>query len=1266
MSSLFLSYARGDDEPFVKRLYEELTSVGFNVWWDRENMPSRSLTFLQEIREAIRKAERIIVIIGPEAVRSDYVRAEWQAALVESKVVVPVLRLGTYELLPSELRGLHCPDLRTERNWEEGIAELIRILREPIPPLGELLGGIPPPPPYFQPRPTQMTQLADAFLLEAHEPVTLSVAETVMVVYGIAGVGKTVLIAAFARGTTTRRSFQDGVVWLNADPNSEPLSVIQQLGDLLGDSIQYYTNISSGISRLREKLKNKKLLLIIDNAWFVEQVEPVLSALGVDCRLLVTTRGSELADAIGARSLEIGVLTEEEAHRQLADWTGAKVENLPQEAKQVARECGYLPFAIALNGAMARAGNTWADLLSALLNTQLDFAQKRLIGYPYENVIRSVRVSIDFLARDDPHAAERYKDLAVLRLESGVPEAAVWVLWNYHGGLTDRECRRLLTQLEGKAMLRLKGESPQRIVTLHDLQLDYLRAALEDKVDANRALLSAYWAKCPDDWPSGPNDGYFHEHLVDHLFLAEQEDEVHRLLRIRDEAGRNAWYEAHAANGSLARFATDVRQAWRKTKERVRSEIKQTQTSVYMPMELRYALMCSSANSLARALPPSLLPAVASARNWRPSDTIAYVNQISEPEQRVEAFVAILQSLPAESKKEALSEALSSIRKIRDDYWRAGSLARILPELPPSLLGKARKLAAEIDDPKQRRAAIEWVSALEKGMPLPEVAPGEELVDEDFREPSRLAAQLTRYTRQQEEAIFRLIPALKSGKGFSAKECLRQARSIEDPPSRAQALAALIPLLPEDQRAAVEREALEAVRCVGDVQAQSTARIALANRLAKLGYVDEALLTAQSQPSPEDRAIGLANLLSFLPTSAQQVALRTARAELSNVGDRVRRDATAGRLVVGLAACANTAEALNMIEEIRTPIQKVYSLIALLGILPTSQHPPIRARAYHELQALSNERDWALAAIAAAPHLERDQIRAELPRAWKLKDRDYRHYAVMALALQLVTQGAVEEAFEAITGISDENWRNIALARLARKLADSGSGYKAIEAARSISVIAWRAEILAKLLSQGVLNNPESLRAEVFANIDPDGEPEQAAYILCRVIPHLNVPSRMRSIELLKALVSKAPKVTKPLLEARLAYVIALSDCVENAILVVDHISNERWRAKAVADVASFAQERTQISRLLAKARDIRETEHRITALGALLPRMFKCEALERYEVWCELLELLSFGYRYEMLSQFPILVDTMSAVGGAETVKEAVAALNEVCEYWP
>ena len=47
---LFLSYARGDDEPFVACLYRDLTAEGFGVWWDRESMPNRGLKFTLEIR----------------------------------------------------------------------------------------------------------------------------------------------------------------------------------------------------------------------------------------------------------------------------------------------------------------------------------------------------------------------------------------------------------------------------------------------------------------------------------------------------------------------------------------------------------------------------------------------------------------------------------------------------------------------------------------------------------------------------------------------------------------------------------------------------------------------------------------------------------------------------------------------------------------------------------------------------------------------------------------------------------------------------------------------------------------------------------------------------------------------------------------------------------------------------------------------------------------------------------------------------------------
>jgi hypothetical protein len=73
MISIFLSYARNDDEAFARRLYADLTSAGFDVWFDRVSIPSRQLTFHQEIRDAIAARERLLLVVGPGVLTSDYV-----------------------------------------------------------------------------------------------------------------------------------------------------------------------------------------------------------------------------------------------------------------------------------------------------------------------------------------------------------------------------------------------------------------------------------------------------------------------------------------------------------------------------------------------------------------------------------------------------------------------------------------------------------------------------------------------------------------------------------------------------------------------------------------------------------------------------------------------------------------------------------------------------------------------------------------------------------------------------------------------------------------------------------------------------------------------------------------------------------------------------------------------------------------------------------------------------------------------------------------
>jgi hypothetical protein len=159
MTSVFLSYARADDEAFVARAYAFLQERGFVMRWDRRNMPARALAFTEEIREAIHNSDRVVVVIGPQALRSDYVRAEWQAALSERKPVVTALRLvpegvaDPHSCLPPELKNFHAEPFLTVDGKEPSLDPLERLLSDPLASPPQIFGRPPERPPHFRPRP---------------------------------------------------------------------------------------------------------------------------------------------------------------------------------------------------------------------------------------------------------------------------------------------------------------------------------------------------------------------------------------------------------------------------------------------------------------------------------------------------------------------------------------------------------------------------------------------------------------------------------------------------------------------------------------------------------------------------------------------------------------------------------------------------------------------------------------------------------------------------------------------------------------------------------------------------------------------------------------------------------------------------------------------------------------------------------------------------------------------------------------------------------
>jgi hypothetical protein len=224
------------------------------------------------------------------------------------------------------------------------------------------------------------------------------------------------------------------------------------------------------------------------------------------------------------------VLSRDDARRLLASWSGGGLDSLPGEADEVVEECGYLPLAISVCGAMVRDGVLWRDLVTSLKKARLGFLEGGELDYAYASVLGSLTVGFEFLEEKDRDAANRYLELAVFPSDEAIPEAAVVTLWGRGGELPEEDSRKLLATLDRKSLLRMEGGPADRRITLHDLQYDFLRSKQADWPGLHNRPLDAYRAKCGDGWHTGPNDAYFFQRLAYHLSEAGRKEQLRDLL----------------------------------------------------------------------------------------------------------------------------------------------------------------------------------------------------------------------------------------------------------------------------------------------------------------------------------------------------------------------------------------------------------------------------------------------------------------------------------------------------------------------------------------------------------------------------------------------------------------------------------------------------------------------------------------------------------------------------------------------------------------
>ncbi|WP_448546111.1 NB-ARC domain-containing protein, partial [Roseiflexus sp.] len=414
--------------------------------------------------------------------------------------------------------------------------------------------NLPPLPEHYVPREADLARLRQALLTNG------AAALGIVGVKGMGGIGKSVLAAALAHDLAVQAAFPDGIIWLpiGREPNLPARQ--EELYLFLTGQRENFRDAIQGRGFLSVALAGKTCLVILDDVWDSRHAEAFPALTDVTTRYLITTRNAEVLQTLNAPAFSLDVLSLDQALSLLADWAGQPVASLPSTAHEVARECGYLPLALAMVGAFVRQNpESWERALHRLQSADLAKLRRLFPGYDHPTLLAALEVSVQALPE---HARSRYLDLAVFPEEAAIPLPALHAFWQPLG-LDEDDVADLAETFVNRSLARRDEDGGLR---LHDLQHDYLRActganlpALHRRflLDCARSLLGASGETLEGlSWHRLPaQPGYLWDYLVYHHAQAGARDALFTLLTDFD------FLEARCRATTVFDLEADYRQA---------------------------------------------------------------------------------------------------------------------------------------------------------------------------------------------------------------------------------------------------------------------------------------------------------------------------------------------------------------------------------------------------------------------------------------------------------------------------------------------------------------------------------------------------------------------------------------------------------------------------------------------------------------------------------------------------------------------------------
>lgn len=483
--SIFISYGRGDDDAdyenpnksFLRRLYNDLIADGYRVWWDREHMPARGATFLQEIQDAVTVHDKLVLIVGEYAMDSKYVLAEIEQAQRLCKPIIPLLINGDYSLIPSSLANYHAPDFRETRDYGKAINELKRVLEEPQPDPASLY-NVPRLPRGYIER-DEFPNVRDGVLSDAINPTVTQEEDQIVYIQGPGGIGKSTIASAIGRVCEVRRRYPDNIIFITL--GKTPIIAQKQgdIGVIFGDLRDNYQDPDTGKTNLKRILANKQILLVLDDVWSHKDIEAFM-VLNPRSRMIVTTRDYSLALKVEGHEFDITKLTVTEGLNLLSAWQKRTPDaNNPHEEqeRQIIDILDGYTLALALVGAklaQKRSGYTHVEMIERLQQERTFSDLKIDEDDKNFNLEKSLYLSYVDLSEIDQR---RFRELGVVAPNVSFDLSLIASLWQD----TDYDAQDALNRMMGNALVnKLDDGKWQQHVVLRAYADALLRNANEE------------------------------------------------------------------------------------------------------------------------------------------------------------------------------------------------------------------------------------------------------------------------------------------------------------------------------------------------------------------------------------------------------------------------------------------------------------------------------------------------------------------------------------------------------------------------------------------------------------------------------------------------------------------------------------------------------------------------------------------------------------------------------------------------------------------